>query len=539
MKTKKVATAITLFFSLYSIAQVGINTPSPEATLDVRATNHLGTVSAADGILVPRVNSLATNGTVNGQLVYLIADASPYYKGFHYWDGNAWTRVTPLSTNSWSTTGNSGTSAATNYIGTNDSNPLKFKIYNYRSGRIDVNNTIIGYDSESTNANLSNSTVFGAGSGNNINTSGAVILGAQNAAAYMTGGSNTVIGYYSGRVLSSGSQNIFIGESTANNISTGGGNIAIGNQAFNNTDSGMNNNIAIGSQAGARAHGNQNILLGASAGYTLSGNGNILIGESAGSQNSSNNNTMIGVNSGASAGNSAQNTYLGNSTGQFAKGSNNTALGYAALSASSASSSTANNTMIGSSSGASLSGQNNVAVGYNTAYSNKTGNGNTTIGTNSDVADNLSNATAIGQNSSVEASDAVVLGSVNGVNGAGTTSHVGIGTTKPNSNFQVVGGVSMSIKTINHDYNLSDKDYTIINNSDNSIIVNFPDPSDSNAGRIINLVNSYNGIILIITSGNSIHQINSGITATDNSTIIGSTTFQSHGNYWYQISRSS
>lgn len=309
MKNKNLSIAACLMISVNIFSQVGINTTTPESTLDIRAKNHLGTVTSNDGILVPRVNSLATNGSSNGQLIYLISDASPYFQGFHYWNGTVWVRVTPLSTSSWSTTGNSGTSAATNYIGTNDSNPLKFKIYNNRSGRIDVNNTIIGYDSESTNANLRNSTVFGAGSGNNINASGAVILGAQNAAAYMTGGSNTVIGYYSGRVLSSGSQNIFIGESTANNISTGGGNIAIGNQAFNNTDSGMNNNIAIGSQAGVRTHGNQNILLGTSAGYTLSGNGNILIGESAGSQNSSNNNTMIGVNSGASAGNSAQNTY--------------------------------------------------------------------------------------------------------------------------------------------------------------------------------------------------------------------------------------
>lgn len=71
-------------------AQVGINTVSPESTLDVRAKNHLGTVTSDDGVLVPRVNALSASGSVNGQLVYLIANAGTFTKGFHYWDGTVW-----------------------------------------------------------------------------------------------------------------------------------------------------------------------------------------------------------------------------------------------------------------------------------------------------------------------------------------------------------------------------------------------------------------------------------------------------------------
>ncbi|SHL26816.1 hypothetical protein [Chryseobacterium contaminans] len=74
--------------SMYS--QVGINTAAPESTLDVRAKNHLGTVTAQDGVLVPRVNSLSASGSVNGQLVYLIADAGGFIKGFHFWNGTVW-----------------------------------------------------------------------------------------------------------------------------------------------------------------------------------------------------------------------------------------------------------------------------------------------------------------------------------------------------------------------------------------------------------------------------------------------------------------
>lgn len=45
---------LTFLISGKILSQVGINTPTPEATLDVRAKNHLGTVSTKDGLLVPQ-----------------------------------------------------------------------------------------------------------------------------------------------------------------------------------------------------------------------------------------------------------------------------------------------------------------------------------------------------------------------------------------------------------------------------------------------------------------------------------------------------
>lgn len=74
-------------------SQVGINTSSPEATLDIRGKNHLGAVTATDGILIPRVNNLSTNGSMNGQIVYLIATTGNLTKGFYYWNGSAWTGI--------------------------------------------------------------------------------------------------------------------------------------------------------------------------------------------------------------------------------------------------------------------------------------------------------------------------------------------------------------------------------------------------------------------------------------------------------------
>ncbi len=96
MKMKMlILTSITLI-SFPALSQVGIETNTPESTLDVRAANHLGTVSSTDGILVPRVNSLSVNGSKESQLVYLTVDAGSFSKGFHYWNGTAWA---PINTN--------------------------------------------------------------------------------------------------------------------------------------------------------------------------------------------------------------------------------------------------------------------------------------------------------------------------------------------------------------------------------------------------------------------------------------------------------
>ena len=91
MKKLKFLLLALILMSSMTFSQVGINTQAPETTLDVRGKNHLGAVTSTDGVLVPRVNALSVSGTVNGQLVYLVADAGSFTKGFHYWNGTAWT----------------------------------------------------------------------------------------------------------------------------------------------------------------------------------------------------------------------------------------------------------------------------------------------------------------------------------------------------------------------------------------------------------------------------------------------------------------
>jgi hypothetical protein len=79
--------ALLLFF-IESHAQIGINTSSPDAQLDIEATN-AATPSNTDGLLIPRVNAFpAINPTAaqQGMMVYLMVTSGINTPGFYYWD---------------------------------------------------------------------------------------------------------------------------------------------------------------------------------------------------------------------------------------------------------------------------------------------------------------------------------------------------------------------------------------------------------------------------------------------------------------------
>ena len=129
---------ILFLFSFNLSAQVGIGTPDPKSTLDIRGVNHEGAVTANDGILVPRVNNLSANGTQDGQLVYLIVNSGTFQKGFHNWNTTTGTWVPVGGSagvdpgNSWSLTGNVGLAPVagnpgTNFIGTTNNVGLQIR----------------------------------------------------------------------------------------------------------------------------------------------------------------------------------------------------------------------------------------------------------------------------------------------------------------------------------------------------------------------------------------------------------------------------
>ncbi|MGB3590878.1 MAG: hypothetical protein WBA16_04265 [Nonlabens sp.] len=102
--------AITMSNAAFVSAQIGINTTTPRSMLDVAASNEVngtpGFMTATDGIMIPRVNSLiTTTGNTAGRLIYLtqsFTDSAPdpdiiYPAGFYYYDGNVWNKVDDVS----------------------------------------------------------------------------------------------------------------------------------------------------------------------------------------------------------------------------------------------------------------------------------------------------------------------------------------------------------------------------------------------------------------------------------------------------------
>jgi trimeric autotransporter adhesin len=129
------------------------------------------------------------------------------------------------------------------------------------------------------------------------------------------------------------------------------------------------------------------------------------------------------------------------------------------------------NTFIGGGAGAtSTAGGGNVAVGSGAGTKNSTGSSNTFLGVNANAnAANLTNATAIGERAQVNASNSMVLGAINGVNGAGSDTKIGIGTTTPHSALEVSGTTASNIENPSPNLTISNTANTFDNTGSVSI----------------------------------------------------------------------
>ena len=97
---------------------IGTATPSSSSKLEISSTN--------SGLLIPRVALTATNAAgpiaapATSLLVYNTATVADVTPGYYYWTGTAWTRLLNTTSADWTLTGNVGTVAGTNFIGTTD-----------------------------------------------------------------------------------------------------------------------------------------------------------------------------------------------------------------------------------------------------------------------------------------------------------------------------------------------------------------------------------------------------------------------------------
>jgi hypothetical protein len=196
--------------------------------------------------------------------------------------------------------------------------------------------------------------------------------------------------------------------------------------------------------SGARADhfhpavGVDSTAVGASALGNNTANQNTAVGASALAANTTGfANTAVGRQALLSNISGFDNTAIGRHALNINTASENTAVGSLTLDASTTG---ARNTAVGEEAlGATTTGSNNVGVGEQAGFANTTGSGNTFLGARAAAGTGgLTNATAVGASARVDVSQAMVLGSVAGVNGAALNTSVGIGTTSPTAALDIV-----------------------------------------------------------------------------------------------------
>ena len=289
--------------------------------------------------------------------------------------------------NSWALNGNSGTDPLVNFIGTADDTPLKFRINNFNSGKIErqTNTVYLGYNSGNDTNTGHENTSFGTNTMKSLTTGwGNSAFGFDVLANSTTGLFNTGVGYIALNYITSGKYNTGVGSWALQSNTTGESNAAFGMFALPLNITG-NYNTSLGAYSGYNATGSGNVFIGYQSGYNESGSNKLIIANS-------NTNTPIiygdftsgrvgvgttnptfklevtedasfnAVRVGRGNGNISTNTSVGFSTlNSNTSGANNTGVGFKALELN-------------------TSGGQNTAVGDNALAHNTTATGNTSIG---------------------------------------------------------------------------------------------------------------------------------------------------------------
>ena len=226
---------------------------------------------------------------------------------------------------------------------------------------------------------------------NTLNAVKNIAIGSRALFNNTTGYNNIALGYESQKNTTNGVDNVSVGVNSLLTNTIGGSNAAFGNSALKNLSGGSGFNIAMGDSAATNlVTGFDNSVVGRYAfkDHTI-GYGNTAIGSST----------------------------MGGGTG----GDFNTAIGHVAL--------------------YSTNGFYNVAIGFSAGYYNTSGSYNSFLGYGTgSSATTLSNTTTVGSNAYATAANSMVLGSINGTNGAAADTRVGIGVTAPSEKLEIGNG---------------------------------------------------------------------------------------------------
>lgn len=213
------------------------------------------------------------------------------------------------SSNAWGLTGNAGTTAGTNFIGTTDAQALVIKQNNTQVGRFNTNSLSLGISSTTNTATNSYA----------IGTSSSIAFGKTNAFAIGNSASTTETNSFAigNSAVTNGANSFAIGNgATANNTNS----VAIGSAAttaFSITDA-----LAVGS--GATANSTNAIAIGKSATVGFSLTSAIAIGNAVNVDASNG----VAIGNSASLGSLSNATVLGANSSASGTANNSTAIGY-------------------------------------------------------------------------------------------------------------------------------------------------------------------------------------------------------------------
>jgi len=179
-----------LLITFATFAQVGINNTSPNSDALLEIGNATTTTK---GLILPRVdltgtsNAAPLSGHHLGMIVYNKNTSGDVTPGFYFNTGTAWYRITAAGVEDWSTTGNSGTSPGTNFIGTTDNQDLAFYTNNNEQMRI-LANGFVGINTTSADEYLDvNGDIdIGGGSGSYDNEGENLLIRAQSEEWYLS-----------------------------------------------------------------------------------------------------------------------------------------------------------------------------------------------------------------------------------------------------------------------------------------------------------------------------------------------------------------
>lgn len=378
---RKKTTPFLAILSVWSLsalsvhAQIRIGPPggtfSGSASLDVQSGPYT-TGSPYRGLLLPVVTTTQRGQIQNPATGLLVFNATT-----NQVEVNTGTAAAPVWTpggvvnaggggSGWSLTGNAGTNSTTNFLGTTDNTPFAIRVNNQPSGRIDpaLFNVAFGYLTFTATPTGQGNTALGTSALYTL-SSGSFNTGAGYKALFSntSGIGNTAVGAVALQGNTGGNNNTAMGQVALTGNTTGSNNTALGAGSLQTNSTGYEN-TAVGSNAQAKTTtGYSNIAVGTDALYNnTNGHDNTAFGGSALLNNTSGQSNMA-------TGNLSMRL---NTTGQA-----NTAAG-------------------------------TLALQYNTG-----GNFNTALGYNAGPpsgSPTLTNATAIGANAIVNASNTIVLG---------------------------------------------------------------------------------------------------------------------------------